>query len=67
MIPLTRWLTKDLDEYVRSCIAPERVRREGIPDRALVKVIYAGAHVGDSVLACKLWAICMFQSWMAEQ
>src|ERR1035438_6502451 len=64
MIPLTRWLTKDLDEWVRSCIAPGRLRREGFLDPAVVEAMYVGAHGGDAVLAYKLWAICMFQSWL---
>lgn len=64
MVPLRQWLTKDLDEWVRSCIAPDRIRREGYLNPTMVKAMYVGAHRGDSVLAYKLWAICMFQSWL---
>jgi asparagine synthase (glutamine-hydrolysing) len=64
MIPLVQWLRKDLDEWVQACIAPDRIRREGFLEPAAVEAVYAGARRGNAVLAYKLWAVCMFQSWL---
>ncbi len=64
MIPLTRWLTRDLDAWVRSCVEPDRIRRDGFLNLSMVEAIYTGARAGDPFMAHKLWAICMFQSWL---
>jgi asparagine synthase (glutamine-hydrolysing) len=64
-IPLQRWLTGPLREWVQACIAEERIRREGYLHPAAVQAIWQGCLAGNQWYAFKLWAVCQFQEWLA--
>ncbi len=64
-IPLQRWLTGPLRDWVQACIAEERLRCEGYLHPVAVQAIWQGCLSGSQWHAFKLWAICQFQEWLA--
>jgi asparagine synthase (glutamine-hydrolysing) len=64
-IPLPQWLNGPLRAWVDDCVSPERLRREGLLAPAVVtELVRAVRRRPDEWLAYKLWAICIFQSWL---
>lgn len=63
-IPLTRWLSGALKEWVDDCISPLRIEREGYLRPLEVARVHKKTLQGDEYYAHKLWYICQFQSWL---
>jgi asparagine synthase (glutamine-hydrolysing) len=65
-IPLSRWLNGPLKPWVEACTDPARIAREGLLDPAVVARIVTCADSTDDWAAYKLWAVCIFQSWLGD-
>jgi asparagine synthase (glutamine-hydrolysing) len=66
-VPLHEWLTGGLREWSRDLLDPARLRRQGVIDPRPVDRAWARLAEGDSGVGPKLWAVLMFQSWMAAR
>jgi asparagine synthase (glutamine-hydrolysing) len=64
-VPLRSWLHGPLSEWVGDSLSPDRISREGYLDPRSVEMIRERSRKSDA-FASALWAICMFQSWLAE-
>lgn len=66
-IPLPEWLNGPLRPWVDDCVAPNRLRREGLLAPAIVaELVNAVRCRPNEWLAYKLWAVCIFQSWLRD-
>jgi asparagine synthetase B (glutamine-hydrolysing) len=65
-VPLASWLAGPLKEWVYACTNQERIRREGFLDSGVVENLVRLVDVGDDWHAYKLWAVCIFQSWLED-
>jgi asparagine synthase (glutamine-hydrolysing) len=65
LMPVTEWLSGELEDYVRDVLSAERLRRHGIfnPRRVgeLVDALYAGNH--DYRQVNKVFSLLVFQEW----
>ena len=62
-IPVAQWLLKDLREMAQDYLAPDRLRRQGIFNPAVVSALLA-AHLDQRQNNHKmLWTLLMFQLW----
>jgi len=66
VVPLRKWLCCTLAEWVKGCISPVRVEREGYLRAREVARVYKKALQGNEYYAQKLWYICQFQSWLPQ-
>jgi asparagine synthase (glutamine-hydrolysing) len=66
VVPLMKWLRCTLAEWVRDCISPARIEREGYLRAPEVARVYKKALRGDEYYAQKLWYICQFESWLPQ-
>lgn len=64
-VPLKSWLHGPLREWVGDSISKDRIVREGFLDWRTVNEVHKRSKE-SVVFASALWAICMFQSWLAE-
>ena len=66
-IPLPEWLNGPLRPWVDDCVEPNRLRREGLLAPAIVaELVNAVRCRPNEWLAYKLWAVCIFQSWLRD-
>jgi asparagine synthase (glutamine-hydrolysing) len=65
-VPLAGWLSGPLKEWVHACTNAERIRQEGLLDVDVVRDIVRLARGGDDWYAYKLWALCIFQTWLND-
>ena len=65
-VPLGRWLNGPLREWVEACTDPARIARDGHLDGGIVSWLASHPRREDEWYAYKLWAICVFQSWLAD-
>jgi len=65
-IPLGRWLNGPLRDWVRACTDPARIDREGFLEGGVVSWLAEHPRREDEWYAYKLWAICVFQSWLSD-
>ena len=65
-IPLGRWLNGPLKDWVLACTDPARIRRDGYLDSQEIENLVRNAKSGDEWYAYKLWAVCLFQCWLAD-
>ena len=65
LMPVTEWLSGELEGYVRETLSDERLKRHGIFDskqvRKLVDDLYAGNN--DYRFVNKVFALVVFQEW----
>jgi asparagine synthase (glutamine-hydrolysing) len=65
VMPVTQWLRRDLEPYVRETLGPERLSRHGLFDahrvHALVDGLYRGEH--DHTYVNKILSLIVFQEW----
>lgn len=66
-VPLHAWLTGGLRDWALELIHPERLRRQGLLDAAMVAGAWRRLEGGDSGVGQRLWSVLMFQSWMAAR
>ncbi|HEY7900535.1 MAG TPA: asparagine synthase (glutamine-hydrolyzing) [Caulobacteraceae bacterium] len=65
--PLHAWLTGPLRSWARDLIDPALLRRQGHLDPAIVGEAWRRLDdEGDSGAAPRIWAVLMFQSWLAR-
>lgn len=64
VLPINQWLLKDMKDYVESIVCPERLKKHGFFNEALVKDLiksyYANQQFENSN---KVWSLIMFQLW----
>ena len=66
-IPLPEWLNGPLRPWVDDCVAPNRLRREGLLAPAVVaELVNAVRCRPNEWSAYKLWAVCIFQTWFED-
>lgn len=66
-IPVGLWLKGPLREWAEHLLAPDRLAAEGFFDAELVRVRWQAHLDGRRDGATALWAVLMFQAWLAEQ
>jgi len=66
-VPLHAWLTGDLRDWAESLLAPDLIRRQGVLRPEPLARLWRGFLGGDSSLDHRVWAVLMFQSWMAAR
>ena len=65
-IPLGRWLNGPLRDWVLATSDPARIRRDGYLDPATTAALVAHERREEEWYAYKLWAVCIFQSWLTD-
>jgi asparagine synthase (glutamine-hydrolysing) len=65
-IPLGRWLNGPLKTWVADCTDATRIEREGFLDSGQVTELVRKAQSGEEWHSYKLWAVCIFQGWLAD-
>ena len=65
VMPVTRWLLDDLEEYVRDTLSGSALARHGLFDPAAVSALVDGFYRerGDYTFGNKLLALVVFQEW----
>ncbi len=65
VMPVTDWLLRDLEEYVRTTLGPERLGAHGLFDAAAVGALVDGFYreAGDYRYGNKILALVVFQEW----
>lgn len=66
-VPLHEWLTGGLRDWARDLLDPVRIRRQGVLDPRPVEAAWRQLDRGDSGVGQRVWAVLMFQSWMAAR
>jgi asparagine synthase (glutamine-hydrolysing) len=69
-VPLEKWLTGPLRDWVEDLLDEKRLRQEGYLQADLVRAKWreqlSGNYVGWRVPAEQLWNVLMFQAWLAD-
>jgi asparagine synthase (glutamine-hydrolysing) len=66
-VPLHEWLKGGLNEWASDLTAPARLHRQGLIDSQPVEEAWRRLKGGDSAQAQPLWAVVMFQAWLAAR
>jgi asparagine synthase (glutamine-hydrolysing) len=66
-VPLHEWLTGGLRSWALNLLDPDVIRRQGVLDPGAVERAWQGLQRGDSALSGRVWAVLMFQAWLAER
>jgi asparagine synthase (glutamine-hydrolysing) len=62
-VPVGDWLRGPLKEWAADLLSPERIRRDGLIDPAVVTRIWH-EHLAGSGREAQLWGILMLQAWL---
>ncbi len=62
-IPLEQWLREDLESMTRDFLAPDRIRRAGLFDAAVVTRLVDRFYRGDRGVSSQLWFLLAFELW----
>ncbi len=64
-MPLTQWMLVDLEDYVRSTLSPESLRRHGIFDPAAVGRLVDRLYLesSDYTVVNRVLTLLAFQLW----
>ncbi len=65
-IPLAEWLNGPLQDWVAECTDPARIAREQLLDPDVIAGIVRRSDGRSAWNAYKLWAVCVFQSWLSD-
>ncbi|MBS63833.1 asparagine synthase (glutamine-hydrolyzing) [Salinisphaera sp.] len=65
-VPLANWLRGPLREWAEALLEPQRLRREGYFDVALVRWTWHTHLAGSHDWHWRLWCILMFQAWLED-
>jgi len=65
VMPITDWLLKDLQDYVRETLSPSRLSAHGLFDSARVQALMNQIYSNDSDYreVNKIYALLVFQEW----
>lgn len=66
-IPIGQWLRGPLRPWAEELLAPSRLASEGYFDTATVTARWRDHLSGRRDATAALWAVLMFQAWLAEQ
>jgi asparagine synthase (glutamine-hydrolysing) len=66
-VPIARWLRRDLRDWAEALLAPERLRREGYLNAALIERRWRQHQSGAANWSTALWIVLMFQSWLDRE
>jgi asparagine synthase (glutamine-hydrolysing) len=66
-IPVGDWLRGPLRDWGEALIAPARIREQGFLDERRVRSLWQHHLQGSRSSDQGIWAILMFQAWLAEQ
>jgi asparagine synthase (glutamine-hydrolysing) len=66
-IPIGQWLRGPLRAWAEDLLAPARIASEGYFDAAAVTARWRDHLSGRRDATAALWAVLMFQAWLAEQ
>ena len=66
-IPIGQWLRGPLRPWAEELLAPARLAGEGYFDAAAVQARWRDHLSGRRDATAALWAVLMFQAWLAEQ
>ena len=64
MIPLARWLRRDLRELMEDLLAPAQVRARGLFEPAAVARLIAEHLGGARAHSDRLWTLMMTELWL---
>jgi asparagine synthase (glutamine-hydrolysing) len=64
MIPLARWLRRDLRELMQDLLAPSQVRARGLFEPTIVSRLIAEHLGGTRTHSDRLWTLMMTELWM---
>jgi asparagine synthase (glutamine-hydrolysing) len=65
-VPIGEWLRGSLREWAEHLLAPDRIKREGLLDPAIVAATWA-EHLAGRDRSAQLWGMLMFQAWLDAQ
>lgn len=65
-VPVGEWIRGPLKDWAEDLLSPERLIREGYLDHEKVQAIWRDHLEGRGRHADQLWAILMFESWLAR-
>jgi asparagine synthase (glutamine-hydrolysing) len=65
LMPVTEWLLRDLEDYVRQILGPQHLSKHGIFDVDRVQALVDGLYIGeqDYTYVNKILALIVFQEW----
>ncbi|HEX5830507.1 MAG TPA: asparagine synthase (glutamine-hydrolyzing) [Gemmatimonadaceae bacterium] len=66
-VPVGEWLRGELRDWAEGLLAPERLRRDGYLDPALVTLTWRQHQERSHDWHYRLWPVLMFQAWLGEQ
>ena len=62
-VPFDRWLRNDLKPFLFDYLSPERLRKEGLFDQALVEKKIKEHLSGQFNHQYRLWSLLMWEMW----
>ncbi|MBI3452619.1 MAG: asparagine synthetase B, partial [Rhodospirillales bacterium] len=65
-VPIAAWLREPLKDWAEDCLGESRLRREGFFDAKVVRQAWQAHLSGRADRSGPLWAVLMFQCWLAR-
>ena len=65
-VPIGLWLRGGLRDWAEALITPERLKREGFLQPALIRQMWNQHQKGSHNWGLQLWNVLMFQAWLEE-
>jgi asparagine synthase (glutamine-hydrolysing) len=65
-VPVGEWIKGPLRDWAEDLLSAERLRREGWFDAAMIRRRWQQHLSGQRDSTPALWAVLMFQAWLAE-
>lgn len=63
-VPIGLWLRGGLRDWAQALLDPDRLRREGYLDEAVITRLWSQHLVGSHNWGAQLWNVLMFQAWL---
>ena len=65
LMPITQWLLRDLESYVRETLSPERLAKHGLFRAAYVQGLVDALYRAqpDHLAVNKVYSLVVFQEW----
>ncbi|WP_299774355.1 asparagine synthase (glutamine-hydrolyzing) [uncultured Tateyamaria sp.] len=65
-VPIGLWLRGGLRDWAEALITPDRLKREGFLQPALIRQMWDQHQKGSHNWGLQLWNVLMFQAWLEE-
>lgn len=65
-VPIGLWLRGGLRDWAEALITPDRLKREGFLQHALIRRMWDQHQKGSHNWGLQLWNVLMFQAWLEE-